>query len=176
MEETADMAKVVKEENINDERQAHPKTDEDEPQAFLELIELMAAYVQETEFQEPREKTLPKLIETRPKQDDQTMPKAPKNKAVRRTHGTADTDTKGKNSQRYKWIRDRVKQRQVNPSINAISQQVYGGKKMGKATAEKYQQALFKEGLIEPYQLPNGRQSYRLLKNESPNWRLSCQE
>lgn len=97
-----------------------------------------------------------------PKPDALTVSEAPKNGLKLRVSGTPDTDTRGRNSKRYKWVKNRILNRTVNPSINALSQLKFGGVKMGKETAQKYLEAMLEEGIVELYQLPNGKTSYRL--------------
>jgi len=99
---------------------------------------------------------------THPKQDASTLSETPKNGLKLRTSGTPDTDIKGRNSRRYKWVKNRILNRTVNPSINALSQLKFGGVKMGKETAQKYLEAMLEEGIIELYQLSNRKTSYRL--------------
>lgn len=99
---------------------------------------------------------------THPKQDASIVSEALKNGVKSRTSGTPDTDIKGRNSRRYKWVKDRILNRTVNPSINALSQLKFGGVKMGKETAQKYLEAMLDEGIVELYQLSNGKTSYRL--------------
>jgi len=99
---------------------------------------------------------------THPKQDALTGSETPKNGLKSRVSGTPDTDIKGRNSKRYKWVRNRILNRTVNPSINALSQLKFGGVKMGKETAQKYLEAMLEEKIVEIYPLSNGKTSYRL--------------
>jgi hypothetical protein len=94
------------------------------------------------------------------------MSEAPKNGLKLRTSGTPDTDIKGRNSRRYKWVKNRILNRTVNPSINALSQLKFGGVKMGKETALKYLEAMLDEGIVELYRLSNGKTSFRLVQKE----------
>lgn len=94
------------------------------------------------------------------------MSEAPKNGLKLRTSGTPDTDIKGRNSKRYKWVKNRILNRTVNPSINALSQLKFGGVKMGKETAQKYLEAMLEEGMVEQHQLSNGKTSFRLVQKE----------
>lgn len=99
---------------------------------------------------------------THPRQDASTVSEAPKNEVKSRISGTPDTDIRGRNSKRYKWVKNRILNRTVNPSINALSQLKFGGVKMGKETAQKYLEAMLEEEIVELYQLSNGKTSYRL--------------
>ena len=133
----------------------HPKWD-----AQAEISELKKerpASVENDSKNHPKEDAL-----THPKQDALTGLETPKNGLKSRTSGTPDTDIKGRNSRRYKWVKNRILNRTVNPSINALSQLKFGGVKMGKETAQKYLEAMLEEGIVELHQLPNGRTSYRL--------------
>jgi hypothetical protein len=99
---------------------------------------------------------------THPKQDASIVSEAPKNEVKSRISGTPDTDIRGRNSRRYKWVKNRILNGTVNPSINALSQLKFGGVKMGKETAQKYLEAMLEEGIVELYRLSNGKMSYRL--------------
>lgn len=88
----------------------------------------------------------------------------PQNEVKSRISGTPDTDIRGRNSKRYKWVKNRILNRTVNPSINALSQLKFGGVKMGKETAQKYLEAMLEEGVVEQYQLSNGKTSFRLVQ------------
>ena len=103
---------------------------------------------------------------THPKQDALTVSEMPKNGLKSRLSGTPDTDIKGRNSKRYKWVKNRILNRTVNPSINALSQLKFGGVKMGKETAQKYLEAMLEEGIVEQCQLSNGKTSFRLVQKE----------
>lgn len=101
---------------------------------------------------------------THPKQDASTLSETPKNGLKSRLSGTPDTDIRGRNSKRYKWVKNRILNRTVNPSINALSQLKFGGVKMGKETAQKYLEAMLEEGVVELYPLSNGKTSFRLVQ------------
>jgi hypothetical protein len=63
---------------------------------------------------------------THPKPDASTLSETPKNEVKSRISGTPDTDIRGRNSRRYKWVKNRILNRTVNPSINALSQLKFG--------------------------------------------------
>jgi len=135
--------------------QEHPKWDA--PSGISELKNETPTSVENDFKSHPKEDAL-----THPKQDASTVSEAPKNEVKSRISGTPDTDIKGRNSRRYKWVKNRILNRTVNPSINALSQLKFGGVKMGKETALKYLEAMLEEGIVELHQLPNGKTSYRL--------------
>ena len=133
----------------------HPKWD---AQAGIsELKKERPASVENNPKSHPKQDAL-----THPKQDASTMLETPKNEVKSRLSGTPDTDIKGRNSRRYKWVKNRILNRTVNPSINALSQLKFGGVKMGKETAQKYLEAMLEEGVVELYRLSNNKTSYRL--------------
>jgi hypothetical protein len=136
--------------------QKHPKQD-----AQAGISELKKERLNSVE-NNPKNHPKQDALITHPKQDASTMLETPKNGLKSRTSGTPDTDIKGRNSRRYKWVKNRILNRTVNPSINALSQLKFGGVKMGKETAQKYLEAMLEEGMVEQHQLSNGRMSYRL--------------
>jgi hypothetical protein len=137
--------------------QKHPKQD-----AQAGISELKKERLNSVE-NNPKNHPKPDAL-THPKQDASTMLETPKNGLKLRVSGTPDTDIKGRNSKRYKWVKNRILNRTVNPSINALSQLKFGGVKMGKETAQKYLEAMLEEGIVELYQLSNGKTSFRLVQ------------
>jgi len=61
---------------------------------------------------------------------------------------TADTGTEGENSKRYQALKSGIVKGEVKPTFRAIQGFKYGGRGMGRGTAEKYREALEREGVI----------------------------
>lgn len=82
----------------------------------------------------------------------------------KRTIGTADTDTAGRNAKRYKYVRDCILKKMVNPSINAVRSIAYGGVKMGDKTARAYLDKMAEEGILKKMMDGQGRRCFELVK------------
>jgi hypothetical protein len=73
-----------------------------------------------------------------------TLPK----KHVARNAITADTGTTGKNSKRYHALKNALLAGNIKPTVREIQGFKYGERGMGRSTAEKYREALVREGVI----------------------------
>jgi hypothetical protein len=72
----------------------------------------------------------------------------PKKQSVKRSSVTPDTGTRGENANRYRALKEAIGSGETKPTQRGIMAFKFGGIGMGRTTADKYRNALIKEGVI----------------------------
>jgi len=100
------------------------------------------------------------------KVEDKNPPLSKKEKDTRTTlkekKPLSDTGVDGENSARYQAIKKAVLSKEIKPTLKAIMAFKFGNMCCNRNVAKSYQAAMQKEGLIKPYTLRNGKQSFQI--------------